>query len=542
MNSNTVARSETVPSKTPIPGQIRYIIGNEGCERFSFYGMRNILTVFLVTSLLQYLPEAEREAAAKDVFHTFVIGVYFFPILGGWLADRFLGKYRTILWLSLVYCLGHLCLALFESNRHGFYAGLCLIALGSGGIKPCVAAFVGDQFDQTNKHRAKVVFDSFYWIINFGSFFASLLMPIFLRKYGGAVAFGIPGVLMFLATLIFWLGRRRYVLVPPTPPNPNSFLRVARTALASGGPGRALAIMGLVAALGAFALMPSFGLVISLCSALVAIIAFGGAGVWLQLEHARGQHSDEAVEGVRAVLRVLVLFFLVTPFWSLFDQKASTWVLQGNAMVPLELFDSRRLKDFSPFLESLFRPFSKIEPSQMQALNPLLVMLLIPFNNLVLYPALKRCGFEMTALRRMTAGIAFSGLAWIVVGGMQVVLDGGRAVSISWQILPYALLTLGEVLVSATGLEFAYSQAPPTMKGALMAFWNLSVTVGNLWVLVVNAAVKNGEVTNFITSRGFGVTAFQMFFFAAFAFVAALAFGLVAKRYRVVDHYRKVPA
>jgi POT family proton-dependent oligopeptide transporter len=98
------------------------------------------------------------------------------------------------------------------------------------------------------------------------------------------------------------------------------------------------------------------------------------------------------------------------------------------------------------------------------------------------------------------------------------------------------------VLVSTTGLEFAYSQAPPAMKGALMSFWNLSVTVGNLWVLVVNAAVKNATVTDFIASTGFGITAFQMFFFAVFAFVAALVFGLVARSYRVVDHYRKVPA
>lgn len=104
-----------------------------------------------------------------------------------------------------------------------------------------------------------------------------------------------------------------------------------------------------------------------------------------------------------------------------------------------------------------------------------------------------------------------------------------------------ALLTLGEVLVSATGLEFAYSQAPPAMKGALMAFWNLSVTVGNLWVLVVNSGVKNAAVTDFIKSTGFGVTAFQMFFFAGFAFVAALIFGLVAKRYTVADYYRQAP-
>jgi POT family proton-dependent oligopeptide transporter len=220
---------------------------------------------------------------------------------------------------------------------------------------------------------------------------------------------------------------------------------------------------------------------------------------------------------VRSVLRVLVLFALVTPFWSLFDQKASTWVLQGNAMTKPDWFQS----------------------SQMQALNPALVMLLIPFNNLVLYPALRRFGFEMTALRRMTAGIAFSGFAWIAIAIMQVLLDGGTALTITWQILPYALLKLGEVLVSATGLEFAYSQAPPAMTGALMSFWNLSVTIGNLWVLVVNTGVKNGAVTDFIVSTGFGVTAFQMFFFAIFAFAAALVFGLVARGYRTVDYYRK---
>src|SRR3954469_5508881 len=512
------ASGGTLPDpKAPIPRQIRYIIGNEGCERFSFYGMRNILTMFLVSSLLVYLPEADRARGAKDVFHTFVIGVYFFPLLGGWLADRFFGKYHTIFWLSLIYCAGQACLAMSVHNRTGFYVGLGLIALGSGGIKPCVAAFVGDQFDQTNKHRAKVVFDAFYWIINFGSLFASFLTPLFLRYLGPAVAFGIPGALMFISTVILWLGRKRYVMVPPSPPNPHSFLRVCRDAITSGARGRILAIVGALATIIAFLLIPKLGFVIAACLALVAVIAFGGLGVWLQLGAIRGQHPDEAIDGVRSVLRVLVLFALVTPFWSLFDQKASTWVLQANAMSKPSWFQS----------------------SQMQALNPLLVMLLIPFNNLVLYPAISRLGVQVTALRRMTIGIAFAGLSWIVVGAMQVVLNSGNAFSIAWQMLPYALLTLGEVLVSATGLEFAYSQAPLAMKGVIMAFWNLSVTIGNLWVLVVNAGVKNGSVIDFIKSRGFEVMAFQMFFFAGFAFAAALAFGIVARRYPLADHYRK---
>lgn len=505
-----------------LPRQIAYIIGNEGCERFSFYGMRNILTPFLITSLLLGMPEGQRILAAKDVFHTFVIGVYFFPLLGGWLADRWFGKYHTVLWMSLVYCLGHACLAIFEHSRLGFFTGLGLIALGAGGIKPLVASFVGDQFDQSNKHLAKLVFDAFYWIINFGSFFASLLMPLFLRHYGAAVAFGIPGGLMFIATVVFWLGRRQYVMVPPGPPDQHAFSRVLRTALLTRRPGQArpglwVASAGGLVALAAFALIPSLGFVIAACLALVALIGGIGGGAWLQMERARGLHPDMAVDGARNVLRVLVIFALTTPFFSLFDQKASTWVVQGGEMSMPSWFQS----------------------AQMQALNPLLVLLLIPFNNLVLYPLLRRMGYEPTALRRMTAGIAFSGLAWIVVGVLQVVIDGGDPLSIVWQVLPYALLTFGEVLVSATGLEFAYSQAPTSMKGVVMSFWNLTTTIGNLWVLLANAAVRNEAITGSIARSGLSVTAFQMFFFAAFALLAALAFGLYARRYREMDYYRQ---
>jgi POT family proton-dependent oligopeptide transporter len=517
-------KTETPARTGKMPSQIPYIIGNEGCERFSFYGMRNVLTPFLVSSLLLYLPEADRPAVAKDVFHSFVIGVYFFPLLGGWLADRYLGKYRTIFWLSLVYCVGQACLAFFVHDRMGFYTGLFLIALGSGGIKPCVSAFVGDQFDSSNRHLASVVYDAFYWIINFGSFFASLLVPYFLKVYGPMVAFGIPGVLMFIATVILWVGRHRYVMVPPSPPDPHSFLRVAMTALrspahdgSSGRPGLALAIVGLAAAAASFGLIPKLGFVVAFCIALVMVLVLGGIGTWMQIDRARGQHPDEAVDGVRSVLRLLVIFGLVTPFWSLFDQKASTWVLQANDMTKPEWF----------------------QPAQMQALNPALVMLLIPFNNLVVYPFLRRFGIEPTALRKMTVGIALSGFSWVIAGLLQLAIDSGDPVSITWQILPYIFLTTAEVLVSATGLEFAYSQAPKAMKGVLMSFWLLAVTVGNLWVLLVNASVKNAAFTEQITAMtGLGVTAFQMFFFAGFAFAAALVFGLFARGYRMEDHYR----
>ncbi|MEO6103751.1 MAG: oligopeptide:H+ symporter [Pseudoxanthomonas sp.] len=523
-----------------LPRQIPYIIGNEACERFSFYGMRNILVQFMVSSvILAYLPDADREGAAKDVFHSFVIGVYFFPLLGGWLSDRFFGKYNTVLWFSLIYCAGHACLALFEDNRNGFYAGLFLIALGSGGIKPLVVSFVGDQFDESNKSMAKVVFDFFYWIINFGSFFASLLMPLFLRSYGPAVAFGIPGILMFIATLVFWLGRRQYVRVPPTHgEDPDSFFNVARTALAArldgqGNTGLRVAQAGValaVAMLLCWALKPAFwpadfGFVITACLALGVLIAFGGIGVSMQLERARGHHPDAAIDSVRAVLRVIIVFALTTPFWSLFDQKASTWVLQGKTMVV-------------PHDQWWWPSWLVKEATQMQALNPLLVMAIIPFNNLVLYPALRRWGVEPTALRRMGWGIALSGVAWIAAGMIQLSIDGGDPVSLAWQVAPYALLTFGEVLVSATALEFAYSQATQAMKGVVMAFWYLASTFGSLWVLLTNAAVRNDTVTSQIAGTGLSENAFLMFFFALFAFVAAAVFALYARGYPMQDNYR----
>ena len=517
----------TAQDTAKLPGQIKYIIGNEGCERFSFYGMRNILVQFLITStLLQHILDAgERELVAKDIMHTFMIGVYFFPLLGGWLADRFFGKYRPILWFSLIYCVGHACLALFEGSRTGFYTGLALIAFGAGGIKPLVATFVGDQFTKRNEHLAKVVFDAFYWIINFGSLFASLLMPLFLKKYGPGVAFGIPGILMFIATIVLWLGRKQYVMVPPQPnTDPDTFGKIIRTALTrsvpgKGAPGKWLAIASVLASLGVIAWGLTAGLhfiVIALCSVIVILIAGVGGGAAMQLDRAEGIHNAAAIHGVRNVLKMLLLFVPCTVFFSLFDQKASTWVIQGQDMLKPEWFSA----------------------AQMQALNPALVLILIPFNNLVLFPMLRKSGIAVTPLRRMTMGILFSGLAWIVIGLIQLQMDGGTPMTIVWQVLPYALLTFGEVLVSATGLEFAYSQAPQSMKGVVMSFWNLTTTIGNLWVLVMNAAVRNDGVSSAIEKTGLSSIAFQMFFFAIVALIAALAFGWYARRYQMVDNYR----
>jgi POT family proton-dependent oligopeptide transporter len=199
-----------------MPPGIPYIVGNEAAERFSFYGMSAILTVFMVDHLMgrDGLPDHMSKGDANYYFHSFVAAVYFFPVIGALVSDGLLGKYRTILSFSAIYCLGHLALALDET-RVGLFTGLALIAFGAGGIKPCVSAHVGDQFGKTNQHLLAKVFGWFYFSINLGAFISQLLIPELLDRFGPHVAFGVPGILMLLATIVFWLGRNKFVHVPP---------------------------------------------------------------------------------------------------------------------------------------------------------------------------------------------------------------------------------------------------------------------------------------------------------------------------------------
>ncbi len=199
-----------------MPPGIPYIIGNEAAERFSFYGMRSILVVFMTQYMLNASGQADHmsEQEATKWFQYYLSATYFLPIFGGIIADTFFGKFRTIIALSLVYCAGHAVLA-FNDTRLGLLIGLSLVALGAGGIKPCVSANVGDQFGKSNKNLLPRVFGWFYFSINFGSAFSMLLIPWILAKYGSHYAFALPGILMFVATVIFWMGRKKFVHAPP---------------------------------------------------------------------------------------------------------------------------------------------------------------------------------------------------------------------------------------------------------------------------------------------------------------------------------------
>jgi POT family proton-dependent oligopeptide transporter len=214
-----MAKREYLTAPLPsekMPAGIPYILTNEAAERFAFYGMSSILVVFMTKYLLgsDGTLSAMGDERAKEWFHLFTAAVYFTPLLGAVLSDVWLGKYRTIVIFSVVYCLGFAALA-WDHTRVGLAAGLVLIALGSGIIKPCVSANVGDQFGQRNKHLISKMYSWFYFSINLGACVSMLACPWLLDKYGPGVGFGVPTVLMVFATLVFIMGRSKYVHIPP---------------------------------------------------------------------------------------------------------------------------------------------------------------------------------------------------------------------------------------------------------------------------------------------------------------------------------------
>jgi len=466
--------TETSPRSNRWPSQVRYILGNEAAERFSYYGMKAILALYITNVLLKTKDDA------THIIHLFGFANYFMPLVGAWVSDRLWGRYKTILWISLSYCVGHGVMALSDAipTTEGkvvcLYIGLGLIAFGAGGIKPCVSAFMGDQFKPEQKHLLQKAYAAFYWSINLGSTASFLLIPWLREKYGYSWAFGVPGIAMAFATFVFWRGTKHYVMVPPAAKTRSAgFFAVLAYALSGKTERRA------------------------------------GQSFW---DRARGKFTDAEVDAAKSVGPILGIFALIPVFWALFDQTFSTWVLQGEKMTPY-------------FLGNY-----KIGPEQMLSANPILVMIFLPIMTLIVYPILGRFA---SPLRRMSYGMFLAGFSFVLVSMFQTRIDAGAQMSVLWQILPYIVITMAEVLVSTTGLEFAFREAAPSMKSTIMGFWNLTVAFGNLFVTLVTWFA--GTVLGDGTSGNVSVTPKIFMFYAGLTFFVAILFSIIAAFYKYRD-------
>lgn len=446
-----------------LPKQTRYIVGNEACERFSFYGLKSILLVYMTGTL------SLSEGTAISFIHLFVALVYLMPLAGAWIADQWLGRYKTILFISLFYCLGHGVLATadffqdIEARRWILYSGLFIIGMGAGGIKPSVSAFMGDQITDRSPATMTRAYNLFYWSINLGSLFSFIVIPAVRDNYGWSWAFGVPGILMAFATFIFWLGRKSYRHVPP------ACQQISRE--------------------------PSAWKVVS--SAIIQ--------GW---EKTTLRFGVKKTDDARCILNILSIFVFVIPFWSLFDQTASSWIVQGQSMQPIVCQ--------LPLIGSWV-----LGAEQIQSANPAIVMIFVPLITLLIYPHIGKFG---RPLFRMGSGIFLAAISFCMVAWLQSRIESGETLSLAWQLIPYFILTCAEILVSTTGLEFAYTQAPVHMKSIITSFWNLTFFIGNMLVAVITWIISD-ETAHAVSSKGFMI-------YAGLAALFALLFAWSARRYK----------
>ncbi|XP_032597166.1 peptide transporter family 1 isoform X2 [Drosophila grimshawi] len=337
--------------------------------------MRAILGLYL-THKLGY-----NEERATVLFHIFTMVVYIFPLVGALIADGCLGKYKTILYLSIIYCLGAMLVAIGAIPILGMpvkgvtAVGLLLIALGTGGIKPCVSAFGGDQFKLPAQALDLLQFFSlFYFAINAGSTISTMVTPILradVHCFGDddcySLAFGVPALLMIVSMVIFVAGRSRYTRNPPS--------------------GHMI-----------------FGVSQCITNAIKG---------WCEnsanephehfLDYAEPVVGKQIVHETKCLTRILLLYMSFPLFWALSDQQGSRWTFQATHM------DGRLLS-------------VRIKPDQMQVINPLLILIFIPLFDKTIYPTLARWGIRRP-LQKLAIGLLLAAIGFLLSAAVELRLE-----------------------------------------------------------------------------------------------------------------------
>uniref|UniRef100_A0A668A043 Solute carrier family 15 member 1 n=1 Tax=Myripristis murdjan TaxID=586833 RepID=A0A668A043_9TELE len=365
---------------------IFFIVVNEFCERFSYYGMRAVLVLYF-----KYFLKWDDDLATS-IYHAFVALCYLTPILGAIVADSWLGKFKTIIYLSIVYAIGQIVMAvsaihdITDTDRNGtpdnmvFHValsmiGLFLIAVGTGGIKPCVSAFGGDQFDASQDKQRSTFFSVFYLCINAGSLLSTIITPILRAQDCGIhssqkcypLAFGVPAALMVVALVVFILGSGMYYKAEP---QGNIMLDVCKCI--------------------GFAIKNRFK---------HRSKRYPKRQHWM--DWAEGKYDKLLIAQIKMVLKVLFLYIPLPMFWTLFDQKGSRWTLQATTM------DG----NFGALV---------VQPDQMQVSTKNITVFM--FTHLEQTSNSPTCWFYRP-LKRMTVGMFLAAMAFVCAALVQIEID-----------------------------------------------------------------------------------------------------------------------
>uniref|UniRef100_F6SF16 Solute carrier family 15 member 2-like n=1 Tax=Ciona intestinalis TaxID=7719 RepID=F6SF16_CIOIN len=405
--------------KQYLPPSIFLIVSNEFCERFTFYGIKAVLIIYLTSKLKM------DHSTATAVYHSFNVVCYFSPILGACIADGWLGRYRTILYMSIIYMIGNIVMsltaipALGAPEIPGPMIGLLIIAIATGGIKPNISAFGGDQFKPDNLKYREIFFSLFYFFINMGAMFSTLITPILRSRvscFGDvtcySLAFGVPSMLMLISIVVFILGTPLYIRSPPKGDIITRFVGCVK-----------------------YAVVKKYRTAKTLRTETH----------WLN--YAIGVYEEREVNDFKAAMKAMFIFVPLPVFWCLLDQQGSTWTLQAESM--------------SGHLGAI-----TLEPDQIQVMNPILILMLIPLFDFVIYPFLAKWNMLTTPLQRIGTGMIIASISYIVAGGLQIYITS-RAVH--FPTVGHSALTLSSNIPTTCSISVTWDakQPPQVLTGSM---------------------------------------------------------------------------
>jgi dipeptide/tripeptide permease len=457
-SENAVA--DSTPAKVPTghPIGFWFFFWGEFSERCSFYGMKAILPVYLTAIM------AMSDAKAGTYMNWFKMGCYALPLLGGFLADRFFGKYWTIVGFSLPYVLGHFVLGI--PSNVALLLALALLAGGSGVIKPNISTLMGLTYDQKRPGQEQLRASAFLWFyfaINIGALISTFALPLVTEKYGGtqhayAIAFQVPAWLMVAALVVFAAGK------------------------------------------------PFYG---------------------VEKREYRKPTPEEREQRRDTLLKLLSVFALIFFFWMGYEFNDNIWIYFTRDYVDLNVdlrwihlpnLSSIGLRDYSGYGMG-----DHVELAQLQVVNPAVVMIFAPLFAW-LFKALDPRGRVFTAGNKMLAGFVFSFLASatmavaaLLASGVHTTADPHK-VSLAWPVMAFVFLTIAEILIYGTGLEYSYAAAPATMKGFVTGCFLAIDAVAN-FVDGFLTHLYGGSLTGPAAERG------PMSAFAFFSCVALVVLG-----------------
>jgi POT family proton-dependent oligopeptide transporter len=441
MNQSIERDSTHGPQIFGHPRGLLTLFVTEAFERFTYYGMRAILILFMTAAIANDgLALDDRTASA--IYGLYISGTYLLSLLGGWIADRLIGQQRAVFWGGVMIMLGNGCLA--TGNTQLFFIGLLVIVFGVGLLKPNISAIVAQLYPEGGSRR-DAGFSIFYMGINTGAFLGSLLVPITAAAFGWNVGFALPAIGMMLGLVQFqatkhYLGNSGVVPLG----EPTGWWPII---------GFVVVVVG-VAAMALTGQLQLDPMVIS--KALNWVLLALAAGYFAYLLFFAGLDTDER----KRVVAIIALFSACAMFWAGFEQAGASFNLFAERHTDRNIFGW------------------DMAAGVLQAVNPLFIIIFAPVFAAI-WVNLGRRNLDPSAPAKFAVGLILMGCGFLVMFFAARYVVKGEMVLPTWLILTYLLHTFGELCLSPVGLSSMTKLAPARFVGQVMGLWFLATAVGN---------------------------------------------------------------